>query len=42
MAGYLEQYGAGDERRIKIIKTIVISLLSIAVIGGVLFFWFHN
>src|SRR4051794_7575421 len=42
MAGYLEQYGAGDERRIKIIKTIVISLLSIAVIGGILFFLFHN
>ena len=42
MAGYLEQYGAGDERRIRIIKTIVISLLSIAVIGGILFFLFHN
>jgi len=42
MPGYLDQYGAGDERRIKIIKTIAISLISIAVIGGILFFVFHN
>src|SRR6476620_9286482 len=35
MAGYLDQYGAGDERRIKIIKTLV-------VLGGVAFFVFHN
>jgi len=42
MPGYLDQYGVADARRIKIIKTIVISLLSIAVIGGILFYVFHN
>ena len=42
MAGYLDQYGAGDERRIKIIKTLVISLVTLAVLGGLAFFFFHN
>jgi hypothetical protein len=42
MAGFLDQYGAGDERRGKIIKTLVISLLTVAVVGGSLFFVFHN
>jgi hypothetical protein len=42
MAGYLDQYGAGDERRIKIIKTLVISLVTLAVLGGIAFFVFHN
>jgi hypothetical protein len=45
MAGYLEQYSASEERHgktVKIIKTLVISVASLAVIGGVLFFVFHN
>jgi hypothetical protein len=42
MAGYLEQYGAGDERRAKIIKTLVISIVSLVLVGGVLLFVFHN
>ncbi len=42
MAGYLDQYGAGEDRRWKIIKTVVIALLLIVVIGGSLFFVFHN
>ena len=42
MAGYLEQYGAGDERRGKIIKISVISILTLALAGGALFFIFHN
>jgi hypothetical protein len=42
MAGYLEQYGAGDERRGKIVKTLVISLVVLVVIGGTAFFIFHN
>ena len=29
MAGYLDQYGAGEERRGKIIKTLVISLVAL-------------
>ena len=40
MAGYLDQYGAGDERRIKIIKTLVISLVTLVVLGGVAVFRF--
>src|SRR5260370_27379786 len=42
MAGYLDQYGAGEERRGKIIKTVVISVLLLLVVGGSLLFVFHN
>src|SRR3954470_518077 len=42
MAGYLDQYGAGEERRIKVIKTLVISLVALVVLGGIGFFVFHN
>jgi len=42
MAGYLDQYGAGVERRLKIIKRLVISLIAVVVLGGVAFFIFHN
>jgi hypothetical protein len=42
MAGYLDQYGAGDARREKIIKTVVIALIALVVVGGPLLFIFHN
>jgi hypothetical protein len=42
MAGYLDQYGAGEERRGKIIRNVVLSILALAVAGGSLFFIFHN
>jgi hypothetical protein len=42
MAGYLDQYGAGVERRLRIIKILVISLISLVVVGGVLLFIFYN
>ena len=42
MAGYLDQYGAGDERRIKIFKIIALTVAAIIVIGGPLYFIFHN
>src|ERR1039457_2557767 len=42
MAGYLDQYGAGEERRGKIIKTVVITLVAVVLIGGALIFNFHN
>ena len=42
MAGYLDTYGAGDERREKIIKIIVFSLIAVIVIGGPLLFIFHD
>jgi hypothetical protein len=42
MAGYLDQYGAGDARREKIIRTLVISAIAIAVVVAALMFFFHN
>ena len=42
MAGYLDQYGAGEERRLKIVKTVAISLVLLVVVGGSLLFLFHN
>jgi len=42
MAGYLDQYGAGDERRIRIFKTIAIAVAAIILVGGPLYFIFHN
>ena len=42
MAGYLDQYGVGEERREKIIKIVALSVLAVLVVGGVLFFIFHN
>jgi hypothetical protein len=42
MAGYLDQYGAGEERRARIIRNIVISAVAAVVLGGVLYFIFHN
>jgi len=42
MAEFLDQYGVADERRGKIITRLVISLLTLVVAGGVLFFVFHN
>jgi hypothetical protein len=45
MAGYLEQYSAGEERRgksVKIVKIVAIALAVSLLIGGGLFFIFHN
>ena len=42
MAGYLDNYGAGVDRRLRIIKTAVIALVSAAVLAGILMFVFHN
>ena len=42
MGGYLDTYGAGDERREKIIKIIVFSLIAMIVIGGPLLFIFYD
>src|SRR5687768_2253290 len=42
MPGYLDQYGAGVERRVKIIKTVVVSMLAAVIVSGVLYFVLHN
>jgi hypothetical protein len=42
MAGYLDQYGAGEEQRSKIVKLTIASLVGILALGGVLFWYFQN
>lgn len=42
MAGYLDQYGAGDERRIRIFKGLAIAAAILIFVGGPLLFIFHN
>lgn len=42
MAGYLDQYGAGEERRENIVKKALIAFAAAAVLAAVLFFVFHN
>jgi hypothetical protein len=42
MAGYLDTYGAGVDRRIKLIKTAVIALVAAVALAAVLFYIFHN
>jgi len=42
MSDFLEQYGAGDERRGQIVKRIAISLAGLLVVAGFLFYCFHT
>ena len=42
MAGYLDHYGAGEERRENVVKKALISLAALLVIGGAAFYFFHN
>lgn len=42
MAGYLDEYGAGEERRETLIKRIVILVVAIAVVGGLSYYLFKN
>ncbi len=42
MAGYLDHYGEGEERRAKIIKYTLITLAVVLVVGGALYFRFKN
>lgn len=42
MAGYLDQYGAGDERRETLVKRIVILAVLIVVVGGLSYYIFKN
>jgi hypothetical protein len=42
MAGYLDGYGAGEERREKILKTAAAAVVLLLIVAGILFFIFHN
>lgn len=42
MAGYLDTYGAGDERREKRIKRVVVVVVAVLIVGGILYFLFKN
>jgi hypothetical protein len=42
MAGYLDQYGAGVDQRLKIIKILILSGVGILIATGIALFIFHN
>ncbi len=42
MPGYLEAYGAGDEKRARLRKRIVIGVALILAVGGTFYFFFRN
>ncbi len=42
MAGYLDQYGEGDERRSRIIKTTITAALAVLILGGGLYWYFQD
>lgn len=42
MSGYLAHYGAGEEQRERLIRRIVVSVLVLAVTGGILYFFLKN
>ena len=42
MAGFLDDYGAGDERRARIWKIAVVSVLAVAAVTGLAYYFFHN
>jgi hypothetical protein len=42
MAGFLDNYGAGDERRARNIKIAVVSVIGLVVLSGFLYFFFRN
>ncbi len=42
MAGYLDNYGAGEEQREKLIKRVALATLVVVIAAGVLYFIFKN
>jgi hypothetical protein len=42
MSGYLEAYGAGEEKRFKLIKRIVLVAVIVLAAGAGLYYFFHN
>lgn len=42
MGSYLQQYGAGDEQRSRIIKRIVLGVIAAVIVAIAAYFFFHN
>jgi len=42
MAGYLANYGAGDERREKLIRRLIIAAAVVVVAGGILYYFLKD
>jgi hypothetical protein len=42
MPGFLDQYGVGEERREKVIKTVAAAVLAVLVVGGTAYFFLKN
>jgi hypothetical protein len=42
MAGFLDEYGAGDERRARIVKMIAVSVVLAAILFGLGYFFLRN
>lgn len=42
MAGFLDQYGVGDERRERKRKKVILSVIGLAFFTGLVYFFFHN
>ena len=42
MAGYLDQYGAGEGRREKIIWRVVVSAVTLLIVSGLVYYLFKN
>jgi hypothetical protein len=42
MGGYLQQYGVGEERRNRIIKTLIFSVIGVLLASWILYLVFHN
>ncbi len=42
MGSYLQNYGAGEERRIYLIKRIVLISVAVIVVGSAFYLFFHN
>ncbi|MBI4877363.1 MAG: hypothetical protein HY822_22275 [Acidobacteria bacterium] len=42
MSGYLDSYGAGQERREKIVRRLLLGALAAAILAATLYFFFRN
>jgi hypothetical protein len=42
MAGYLANYGAGEEQREKLIRRLIVGAIVVVIAGGILYFFLKN